>query len=80
MVSERGFEPPHLTALAPKASVSTVPPLGQEVYDKASLLALQKLYETCFKAFTSTVFDTLTQYHEINVSILVLSNIYLTFL
>jgi hypothetical protein len=28
MVRERGLEPPYLTALAPKASVSTIPPLA----------------------------------------------------
>ena len=28
MVRERGLEPPRLTALAPKASVSTIPPLA----------------------------------------------------
>jgi hypothetical protein len=29
MVRERGLEPPHLTAHAPKACVSTIPPLAR---------------------------------------------------
>ncbi len=33
MVRERGLEPPHLAALAPHASVYTIPPLARGVSD-----------------------------------------------
>lgn len=31
LVRERGLEPPHLAALAPHASVYTIPPLARDV-------------------------------------------------